>query len=188
MGFIWFLLGALLGGGLVFFFLTRQSDLRVAEAEMRVAKELKQAQDNAADADLAHHETKERLIALQLDHEGLRAEIERARQLGSGGAAKEVEAAPAVAAATGTGPVSSLGSPALGGTPAAPPGDPNDLKRVKGIGPALERRLNELGVKSLADLADLPPGEVDRINAKLDFPGRIQRERWVEQAKALIGR
>ena len=177
MGFLWFVLGALLGGGLVFFFLVRQSDLRVAEAEMRVAKDLQQAQANANDADLAHRETKERLIALQLEHERLRAEHETARQdLAS-------RSVPETAGATGAPPTA-----ASGPIPNPPLGDPHDLKRIKGIGPALERRLKELGVQGLADLANLAPGEVDRINAKLDFPGRIQRERWVEQAKALLGR
>ena len=57
----------------------------------------------------------------------------------------------------------------------------------RGSGRRSKRRLNELGVKDLADLAGLEPAEVDRINAKLDFPGRIQRERWIEQAKDLLG-
>ena len=183
MGFLWFVLGALLGSGLVFFFLTRQSDLRVAEAEMKVAKDLQQAQANANDADLAHRETKERLIALQLEHESLRAELERARQRLAVDSAPDAAEPAAGAAGSRTDPPSGAGTT----SPVAPPGDPNDLKRIKGIGPALERRLNELGVMGLADLANLPPGEIDRINAKLDFPGRIQRERWVEQAKALLG-
>jgi predicted flap endonuclease-1-like 5' DNA nuclease len=173
------------GGGAVFFLVTRQSDLRVAEAETRVAKDLEQARKDALDADLAHRETKERLIALQLEYQALSAQQTAA-------SSEEASSVPAASgdeqslAASAERPVASGGigsgiSPETGSTAGS-----RDLKRVKGIGPAIERRLNELGVNSLADLAALSPADVDRINARLDFPGRIQREHWIEQAKALL--
>lgn len=172
MSFIWFLMGALVGGGLVWVFLSRQSDLRVAEAEFRVQKELEQAQSNANDADLAHRETKERLIALQLQHDALLTRHATGQPEPSEVPLPDGAPLAAMLAQT-TGP--------------APAGDAGDLKRVKGIGPTIERRLKELGVASLSDLAALSPAEIDRINARLDFPGRIQRERWIEQARELLG-
>jgi predicted flap endonuclease-1-like 5' DNA nuclease len=81
--------------------------------------------------------------------------------------------------------------------PPAPPPEPlparsepvrDDLKLIKGIGPVLERRLHELGVKSFADLAALTPERVKEIDEAIEFPGRIERERWIEQAKELLAR
>ena len=37
-------------------------------------------------------------------------------------------------------------------------------------------------------LAELTPAEVQRINGAIDFPGRIERERWVEQARRFLAR
>jgi predicted flap endonuclease-1-like 5' DNA nuclease len=173
MSVLWFLLGVVVGGGATFFFVMRQSDLRVAEAELRSAKALEQAQTDARDADLAHRETKERLIALQLEHEAMKARL-----------AAPVEASTAALATRSRAaslPASAAASPIV-----SQKAEGRDLKRIKGIGPALERRLNELGVHTLAQLAELSPAEVERINAKLDFPGRIQRERWIEQARDLL--
>jgi|DewCreStandDraft_4_1066084.scaffolds.fasta_scaffold00025_34 predicted flap endonuclease-1-like 5' DNA nuclease len=84
-------------------------------------------------------------------------------------------------------------SPVLPVEPPAPSTDgpraaPDDLKLIKGIGPVLERRLHELGVRSFADLAALTPERIAEIDQAIDFPGRIERERWIEQAKELLAR
>jgi NADH-quinone oxidoreductase subunit E len=68
---------------------------------------------------------------------------------------------------------------------AKPKGKADDLLAIKGIGPKLNRLLNELGVHHYQQIAEWTPGEIAWINDKLDFKGRVQRERWVAQARAL---
>jgi predicted flap endonuclease-1-like 5' DNA nuclease len=62
----------------------------------------------------------------------------------------------------------------------------DDLRAVRGIGPSMERKLHELGVVSYRQLAMLDGAELERVRAELtDFRGRIEREDWVGQARAL---
>ena len=63
----------------------------------------------------------------------------------------------------------------------------DDLKRIKGIGPVLETKLNELGVHTFAQIASLDASERHRVAEALDnFKGRIERDDWVGQARALM--
>ena len=62
----------------------------------------------------------------------------------------------------------------------------DDLTKIKGIGRVLEGKLHGLGVTTFMQIAEFSAADIDRINAVLDFPGRIERERWVEQAKAIV--
>ncbi len=64
-------------------------------------------------------------------------------------------------------------------------GEVNDLKRIRGIGVLIEKRLNALGISSYEQIANWSAGEIDRISQTLDFKGRIERENWVEQARIL---
>ncbi len=66
-----------------------------------------------------------------------------------------------------------------------PKGNPDDLKRISGIGPKLERTLNELGVYHFHQIAQFTASHVAWIDEYLRFKGRIQREDWVEQAVEL---
>ena len=73
---------------------------------------------------------------------------------------------------------------ANGGDAAATPKD--NLRRIKGVGPAIEKTLNELGIFRFRQLAQLSDYEVERI--ALRFRGarsRIERENWVGQAREL---
>ena len=61
----------------------------------------------------------------------------------------------------------------------------DDLKRIRGIGPVMERLLNDIGVTSFAQLAAFTPEDVRRVAAVIEtFPGRIERDDWVGQASA----
>ncbi len=62
----------------------------------------------------------------------------------------------------------------------------DDLQVINGIGPVIESALNRRGIKSWEQLASLKAKEIKTIDEALDFPGRIKRENWVAQAKALI--
>jgi len=66
-----------------------------------------------------------------------------------------------------------------------PKGNPDDLKQISGIGPKLERTLNELGVYHLYQIAQFTASNVAWVDEHLRFKGRIQREGWVEQAVEL---
>ena len=64
----------------------------------------------------------------------------------------------------------------------------DDLKAIFGVGPALERKLLDAGVKSYRQIASWTASEIAEIEDAVmsgRFSGRIQREDWVGQAKAL---
>lgn len=65
---------------------------------------------------------------------------------------------------------------------------PDDLKIIKGIGPQNESRLNALGIFHLDQIADWSAEEARWIGSYLAFPGRIEREDWIGQARKLTGR
>jgi predicted flap endonuclease-1-like 5' DNA nuclease len=65
-------------------------------------------------------------------------------------------------------------------------GEPDDLKLIVGIGPVLERMLRALGITSFRQIARWGPREIAEFDARLpEFPGRIERDQWVTQARAL---
>lgn len=64
-------------------------------------------------------------------------------------------------------------------------GKPDDLRRIKGIGRQNAVRLNELGIWHFYQIAAWNPQEVAWVGSYLAFPGRIEREDWVGQAKLL---
>ncbi len=61
----------------------------------------------------------------------------------------------------------------------------DDLKKLSGVGPALEKKLNAAGVTTFAQIAAWGEAEIAEFDEKLSFKGRIEREGWVEQAKTL---
>jgi NADH-quinone oxidoreductase subunit E len=72
-------------------------------------------------------------------------------------------------------------------TESAPKGRGNDdLKRISGIGPKLEQVLNGKGIRRFADIAALSEADVARLDAEFGLSGRIARDDWVGQAKALV--
>ncbi|MEM8569416.1 MAG: NADH-quinone oxidoreductase subunit NuoE [Pseudomonadota bacterium] len=65
-------------------------------------------------------------------------------------------------------------------------GAADDLKRIKGVGPKLEAMLNKLGFYHFDQIALWSDAEVAWVDAHLEgFKGRIERDGWIEQAKAL---
>jgi predicted flap endonuclease-1-like 5' DNA nuclease len=79
----------------------------------------------------------------------------------------------------------SVRSEALRGEAPAPTGREDDLKRIRGIGVLIEKRLNSLGVTTYEQIANWTGADIDRISQILDFKGRIERENWIEQARIL---
>ncbi|MBO9426926.1 NADH-quinone oxidoreductase subunit E [Labrenzia sp. R4_1] len=64
-------------------------------------------------------------------------------------------------------------------------GKPDDLKKLKGVGPKLEATLHELGFFHFDQVASWGPEEVAWVDSRLKFKGRIERDGWIEQAKLL---
>ena len=71
------------------------------------------------------------------------------------------------------------------GLVAAKDDSPDDLKEIKGIGRQNEDRLQALGIWHFAQIAAWTPANVEWVGSYLAFPGRIEREDWVAQAKTL---
>ena len=61
----------------------------------------------------------------------------------------------------------------------------DDLKKLSGVGPALEKKLQEAGVTTFAQIAAWTEADIADMDEKLSFKGRIEREGWVDQAKEL---
>ncbi|WP_297772112.1 50S ribosomal protein L21 [uncultured Roseovarius sp.] len=61
----------------------------------------------------------------------------------------------------------------------------DDLKKLSGVGPALEKKLHEAGITSFAQIAAWTEADVADMDEKLSFKGRIEREGWIDQAKDL---
>ncbi len=62
---------------------------------------------------------------------------------------------------------------------------PDNLKLIRGIGPQNEGRLNNLGIHRFVQIAGWKSKDTEHFGDVLAFPGRIEREDWVGQAKIL---
>ena len=65
------------------------------------------------------------------------------------------------------------------------PATPDDLKLISGVGPKIEGILHELGIFTFAQVASWKKAEREWVDLYLNFKGRIERDDWVKQAKAL---
>jgi predicted flap endonuclease-1-like 5' DNA nuclease len=69
--------------------------------------------------------------------------------------------------------------------PASQPAD--ELLRIRGIGPSFAQALRAVGVDSLAAIAAWSPADASEISRRLKIKNsRIQRDRWIEQARCLL--
>lgn len=65
-------------------------------------------------------------------------------------------------------------------------GVPDNLKMIKGVGPAIEKTLNELGIFRFMQIAQMSEHDIERIAQRLrGFRARIDREDWIGQARDL---
>ncbi len=108
------------------------------------------------------------LLAEGADKSGVKA------ALGAGSAPKAA-AAPAAAK-----PAKKAAKPAAD---AATDGD--DLKKLSGVGPALEKKLHAAGVTSFAQIAGWSDADIARYDEELSLKGKIEKEGWVAQSKDL---
>lgn len=61
----------------------------------------------------------------------------------------------------------------------------DDLKLISGVGPKIEKTLHGLGIYTFAQVAAWKKAEREWVDGYLSFHGRIERDDWVRQAKAL---
>ena len=64
-------------------------------------------------------------------------------------------------------------------------GEKDNLTRIKGIGIKIEETLNEIGIYHFDQIAAWDTENIAWADSTLGFPGRAERENWVEQAQAL---
>lgn len=86
-----------------------------------------------------------------------------------------------------TAPVAALKSPSRPASLSAPrDGRADDLRLIKGVGPKLAALLHSLGYYHFDQIAAWTPSEIAWVDENLEgFKGRMIREEWVEQARAL---
>ena len=65
--------------------------------------------------------------------------------------------------------------------------DKDDLKIISGIGPFIEKKLNALGIYTFEQISKFTPEDEKVITDAIEFfPGRIERDEWVNQAKKIV--
>lgn len=65
----------------------------------------------------------------------------------------------------------------------------DDLQHIRGVGPAIEKTLNELGIYRFQQIANMSEYDIDRVARRLKgFHSRIYREDWIGQARELDAR
>jgi NADH-quinone oxidoreductase subunit E len=110
------------------------------------------------------------------------AEADASQESAAGGdSAGRVISAPAEPVRVEDVPESAARKPRSIGRPAAP----DDLKAISGIGPKLEKVLNDLGIWTYAQIAAWDKGEVAWVDDHLGFKGRVDRDAWITQARAM---
>jgi NADH-quinone oxidoreductase subunit E len=110
-------------------------------------------------------------------------------------AAKVAEAAPAAADRPGSKATKPAKVPAAkparakakAAAPAKPAAGGDDLKKISGIGPRLEQELKARGIVRFAEIAALTRAAAKKLDGELGLEGRIVRDDWAGQAKALSG-
>ena len=101
-------------------------------------------------------------------------------------AAKTAEAKPAKAAAAPKAAAKPKAE-AAGLLSAPRGGTPDDLKVIEGVGPAMEKILHSVGVYHFDQIAKWTKADIAAVDAKMDkFKGRIERDKWVAQAKIIV--
>ena len=91
----------------------------------------------------------------------------------------------AMAAAQPAKPAKAEARPAKAETASKSAAGSDDLKKLSGVGPALEKKLHDAGVTSFAQIAAWTEADVAAIDEQLSFKGRIEREGWIAQAREL---
>ncbi|MEL7020991.1 MAG: helix-hairpin-helix domain-containing protein [Bacteroidota bacterium] len=64
----------------------------------------------------------------------------------------------------------------------------DDLTKIEGIGPFIATKLRKIGIRTYQDIADMDTARIAQVTQDIGFfPGRIERDDWVGQAKGMLG-
>ncbi len=181
---------------------TALNDVSNRDAEIeRLKSQLSAAQEGAGNDGAATGELQANLDRVQAELDSLRtqhadcvsnSEAQKARI-----AELEAQLAAASQAETSAPTMETAdAAPAESATEAAPPkpdwlldapdGEADDLKRIKGVGPVMERTLNDLGIYHFRQVAKLDDAGIEWVSANIaTFPDRIRRDEWAKQAHDL---
>src|SRR5918998_1508987 len=83
-------------------------------------------------------------------------------------------------------PANDTGAPEQFERLAAPRGAPDDFTKLNGVGPQLEKKLNEAGIFHYWQIAAMQPGDVAQLDKDLKLNGRADRDGWLGQARSVI--
>ena len=64
------------------------------------------------------------------------------------------------------------------------PAKVDDLKLIAGVGPKLEKVLNDMGIWTYEQIASFTDDDIALLDEKLSLAGRIHRVSWLQQARA----
>jgi NADH-quinone oxidoreductase subunit E len=113
----------------------------------------------------------------------------KASEPGEGGASAGVKKTKPVVKAPAANPLEVTPTAEKGGELTAlferPEGAADDLKLISGVGPVIERKLNALGITRYDQIAKFKKADIARLDEALNFRGRVERDDWLKQAKAL---
>ncbi|HWJ87391.1 MAG TPA: helix-hairpin-helix domain-containing protein [Pelagibacterium sp.] len=70
----------------------------------------------------------------------------------------------------------------------APVAEPDDLTKIKGIGPKTVAMLHENGIYRFDQIATWDAEAIEDMNERMSFRSRVERENWIEQARDLAGK
>jgi small subunit ribosomal protein S2 len=65
-------------------------------------------------------------------------------------------------------------------------GEADDLKRITGVTPKIEQRLNDAGVFHFWQISDLDAENLGLLDRQLKLKGQIEKDGWVAQAKKFV--
>ena len=193
---LWILFGVVIGMILAYLWLGKQHRKAMADLEGSWYEKVRRAEDAAAKA-MAEAEA----IKAGDDPKtvSLRRVDEPATEVASGaasgaasgvapGVASESSVVAAQEARPGNGSAAANGGAvaAFTGEAVAEDEDLDDLTRISGVGPVLQEKLYRLGITTYQQIAEMTPEDIARVDEVLDFPGRVEREDWVGQARKML--
>ncbi len=173
----------------------RRSDLSRDRADQRPERF---AVGDKVDAKVIQYDRATRRVSLSIKALEIAEEAEAVAQYGSADAGASLgDILGAALASSGAGkakPKAAVPAAAKGdaksldarGRLTAPQGDADDLKKIKGVGPAFEKKLHDAGIFHFWQIAALSDAQIQGLEEELAFQGRMEREDWKSQANALM--
>ncbi|MCA8901053.1 MAG: S1 RNA-binding domain-containing protein, partial [Hyphomonas sp.] len=164
----------------------RRSDLSRDRADQRPERF---AVGDKVDAKVIQVDRATRRVSLSIKALEIAEEAEAVAQYGSADAGASLgDILGAALASSGVGKGEAKAAPAADGDTgrlAGPQGDADDLKKIKGVGPAFEKKLNEAGIFHFWQIAGMTDEQLEALEAEVGTSGKGAE--WKAQAEELQG-